>query len=246
VSAVALADRHALPFRLHFDSPAVLIQVKSIGAQAFSASAGVCVMRLIDVAGLPGMAGAGAPPVSILASSAQATETLHQRRREILADTAARLLAGDDPDVVVLPALYRALAAERIVDATLGFVVTEIEDRMTLGFMEGFDSALVQRCLRLDFGQAVCGTVAATRQAMHVTDIQRSLDPIADLVRGAGIDAYACEPLIWGGRLLGTLSFATRSRRRFEVEELHYFKRMARHVARARSRAGDVALAASA
>jgi GAF domain-containing protein len=161
---------------------------------------------------------------------------LRQRRGEILAETAASLLAGEDPDRVVMPALFRALVAEQVVDATLGFIVTEMDEAMTLGFMEGFDVAMIQRCLKLDFGQAVCGTVAQTRRAMHVTDIQRSLDPLADLVREAGISAYACEPLIVGDRLLGTLSFASRTRRSFDGDDLAFFKAIARHVAAARAR----------
>jgi GAF domain-containing protein len=161
---------------------------------------------------------------------------LRRRRSEVLADTAASLLAGDDPDEIVMPALFRALVAEQIVDATLGFIVTEKNEGMTLGFMEGFDEAMIQRCLRLDFGQAICGTVAQTRRAMHVTGIQRSLDPLADLVRAAGIDAYACEPLVVGDRLLGTLSFASRTRRSFDVDDLAFFKAIARHVAAARAR----------
>jgi GAF domain-containing protein len=162
---------------------------------------------------------------------------LRRRRSEILAETAARLLAGGDPDREVMPALFRALRAERIVDATLGFIVTEMGDGMKLGFMEGFDRAMIQRCLTLDFGQAVCGTVAVTRQPMHVTDIQRSLDPLADLVRSAGINAYACEPLIVGDRLLGTLSFASRSRRSFDADDLLFFREVAKHVAIARDQA---------
>jgi GAF domain-containing protein len=108
---------------------------------------------------------------------------------------------------------------------------------MKLGFMEGFDRVMVQRCLTLDFGQAICGTVAVTRQAMHVTHIQKSLDPMADLVRSAGINAYACEPLIVGDRLLGTLSFASRERRRFDPDDLSFFRTIAKHVALARDRA---------
>ncbi len=171
------------------------------------------------------------------AKSPATTAYLRGRRQKLLADTAARLLAGEDPDREVMPALFRALAAERIVDATLGFIVTDIGEAMTLGFMEGFEPAMIQRCLRLDFGQAVCGTVAATRQAMHVTDIQRNLDPLADLVRSAGISAYACEPLIVGDRLLGTLSFASRSRRSFDAADLLFFRAVAKHVAVARDRA---------
>ena len=162
---------------------------------------------------------------------------LRQRREQILAHTAERLLRGDDPDRIVMPALFRELSAERIVDASLGFIVTAMGDAMHLGFMQGFDRAMIRRCLRLDFGQAVCGTVAATGKAMHVTDIQRTLDPLADLVRSAGINAYACEPLIVGDRLLGTLSFASRTRRSFDSDDLIFFRAVARHVAVARDRA---------
>ena len=162
---------------------------------------------------------------------------LRGRRREILAETAASLLAGEDPDTEVMPKLFRSLVAERIVDATLGYVAIDMEEGMKLGFMEGFDRDMVQRCLRLDFGQAICGTVAITGKAMHVTDIQQSLDPISDLVRSAGVNAYACEPLIVGGRMLGTLSFASRERRSFDVDDLLFFRAVAKQVALARDRA---------
>jgi GAF domain-containing protein len=75
------------------------------------------------------------------------------------------------------------------------------------------------------------------RITTHVTDIQRSLDPLADLVRSAGINAYACEPLLVRGELLGTLSFASRSRRRFDADDLTFFRIIAKHLAMARSSA---------
>lgn len=170
-------------------------------------------------------------------AGAVASERLRRRRIELLADVAARLLVGQDPDREVMPALFDALSAEHILDATLGYIVTEMNEGMKLGFMEGFDRDMVQRCLTLDFGQAICGTVAATRRPMHVTDIQRSLDPLAELVRSAGINAYACEPLIVGDRLLGTLSFASRVRRSFDGEDLLFFREVARLVAIVRDRA---------
>ncbi len=163
---------------------------------------------------------------------------LSKRRRQILAQTAESLLAGKDPDREVLPALYRTLAAERIVDASLGFVVTDQQSTtMTLGFIKGFPPDVAQRCLTLDFGQAICGTVAKTRQPIHATNIQKTLDPLADLVRSAGMTAYACQPLVVGDNFYGTLSFASRSRRAFEIEDLLFFRDIARHVAVARSRA---------
>ena len=173
-------------------------------------------------------------------ASPDANGLLRRRRREILAETAEGLLAGKDPDTEVMPRLFRSLAAEKIVDGTLGYIVTEMAEGMKLGFMEGFDRAMIQRCLTLDFGQAVCGTVAATRRPMHVRDIQGSLDPMTELVRSAGINAYACEPLLVGDRLLGTMSFASRSRRAFDVEDLLFFRAVAKQLAVARDRAQRV------
>ena len=72
---------------------------------------------------------------------------LQQRRGELLSDLAARLLSGQDLDCQVMPALYRALAEERILDATLGYIVTDLDEGMKLSFMEGFDRDMVQRCL---------------------------------------------------------------------------------------------------
>ena len=168
----------------------------------------------------------------------QAKRTLlRERRAQILADTAKKLLAGRDPDRDVLPALYRTLAAERIVDASLGFVVTDQESTtMKLGFIEGFPQEVAQNLVTLDFGQAICGTVAKTRLPVHAMNIQKNLDPLADLVRSVGITAYACEPLLVGDKFYGTLSFASRSRPSFDIEDLLFFRDIARHVAVARSR----------
>jgi GAF domain-containing protein len=179
--------------------------------------------------------------IEVAKRAAAANALLRTRRAQILAETAARLLKGDDPDTEVMPTLYQALSAERIVDASLGFIVTHMGTPMTLGVIRGFPEAVVERCLTLDIGQAICGTVAATRRAMHVGDIQHTLDPIADLVRSAGINAYACEPLIVGDRLLGTLSFASRERRWFDPEDVLFFKSIAKHVALARDRARNPA-----
>jgi translation initiation factor IF-3 len=140
------------------------------------------------------------------ARAADAKSVVKSRREEILRDVTEQLGMGQDLDQVVLPMLYRALAAERMVDASLGFIVTEGSQTMKLGFIKGFPEHVVQKCLTLDFGQAVCGTVAASGRAMHVTNIQQSLDPLADLVRSAGMTAYACQPLMVGERMLGTLA----------------------------------------
>jgi PAS domain S-box-containing protein len=90
--------------------------------------------------------------------------------------------------------------------------------------------------MSLDFGQAVCGTVAATGQSIYIPHVQSTTGVRESLIRAAGIRAYASEPLQAGGQLLGTLSFGSRSRDRFDREDLLFFQAISRHVALARER----------
>jgi GAF domain-containing protein len=102
--------------------------------------------------------------------------------------------------------------------------------------MRGFDQSMVLRCLRLGLDRTICGAVAQARQALHVTDIQRSLDPRAEALRAEGVNACACEPLLVGERLFGTLAFATRARRCFSEDQIRLFRELARLIAAARER----------
>ena len=163
---------------------------------------------------------------------------LRDRQGEILADIASQLQAGHEHSREVMQRVFRALKAERIVDAIVVFLITDTSEAMTLAFVEGFDTTAARRRLTLDFGFAICGNVAATGRAMHVSDIQNRLDPIADLVRSTGITAYACEPLVAGDQFFGTISFASCARKSFEVEQLLFFRSIAGHLALARKRAG--------
>lgn len=160
---------------------------------------------------------------------------VRNRRAELLELVRDRLDAGDDPDRDVLPALHRELAAERTIDASIGFIVTG-QETMMLGFIAGVPANLITGCLKLDFGQAICGTVAQTRQAMHVSDIAESEDPITVFARSSGITACVCVPLMVGMRLFGTLAFASRSRRRFDHDEIQFFLAIGAYVASARQR----------
>ncbi len=77
---------------------------------------------------------------------------------------------------------------------------------------------------RLEFGQAVCGTVALRRQPIVATRIQQSDDQMVQLVKSFGLRSYACHPLLAGDRLLGTLSFASRTRDEFDPDEVAFIE----------------------
>lgn len=88
----------------------------------------------------------------------------------------------------------------------------------------------------LEFGQAVCGTVAKDWQRRVVTEVHNSLDPKTDLIRSFGVRAYACHPLIIGQRLLGTLSFGTTRKDSFTDDEIEFFRTVCYYVAMAKER----------
>ena len=95
--------------------------------------------------------------------------------------------------------------------------------------------------------QAVCGTVAQTRRAMCVADVQASGDPTVRLIKDLGVRAYACFPLLAAGdRLLGTLSFGSRRRDRLSEGDLAFLGSIARYLAAVRERLrAEAALRAS-
>src|SRR5262249_54221102 len=89
----------------------------------------------------------------------------------------------------------------------------------------------VSRIARLEFGQAIGGAVAMNHQPIVLTHIQQSDDPKAQLLKSFGIRAYACHLLQIDNELLGTLSFASRSRDQFNLDELDFFQTICQYVA---------------
>ena len=73
--------------------------------------------------------------------------------------------------------------------------------------------------------------MAQLREPIIANDIQHSGYDKAELVRGFGIQTYACHPLMAGGRLLGTLSFASRSRTSFDPDEIEFVRIISQYTA---------------
>jgi signal transduction histidine kinase/ActR/RegA family two-component response regulator len=164
-------------------------------------------------------------------------DTLRQQseRLRLLWEAASVLLAMDDPDAM-MRALFAMIAPQFGLDAYFNFVVDESGDALRLASCVGIPDEEARKIVRLEFGQAICGTVALHRRPIMATCIQESDDPKAQLVKGYGIRSYACNPLTAGERLLGTLSFASRSRDRFEAGELEFFETVCHYVAYAYER----------
>jgi len=160
---------------------------------------------------------------------------LSNQRLELLAETAGRLLASGSPQEVV-ESLCRQAMSVFDCDAFFNFLLDEKTQRLRLNAFAGIPEEEARRIEWLDFGVAVCGCAARDGCRIVVEDILNTADPRAEQVKSYGIQAYACHPLKIGDRMLGTLSFGTRTRPRFTPDELTLMNAVADLVAIAMNR----------
>jgi PAS domain S-box-containing protein len=154
---------------------------------------------------------------------------LQTERLRLLWEAAAVVLTADNPDAM-LRGLLTKVGAHLGVDTYFNFVVNEGGDALLLASCEGISVETARTIRQLDFGQAICGTVALRRQPIVATHIQQSEDPKAQLAKSFGLRAYACNPLLVGDRLLGTLSFATRLKDEFDPDEVAFMETLCQYV----------------
>ncbi|MEX2303200.1 MAG: ATP-binding protein, partial [Bryobacterales bacterium] len=152
-----------------------------------------------------------------------------EEKLRLLWEAAAVLLAADDPDTM-LRSLLAKIGPHLGVDVYFNYVVDDSGDALRLASCAGIPAETAQTITRIEFGQAVCGTVALLRQPIVATHIQGSDDPKVQLVKSFGIRAYACNPLLAENRLLGTLSFASRMKDQFDAGEVAFLETICQYV----------------
>ncbi|MES2707401.1 MAG: PAS domain S-box protein [Verrucomicrobiota bacterium] len=146
-----------------------------------------------------------------------------QARDRLLSETLASLLSASNPQEVVSQ-LFPKVARHLGVDSFFNFMVTPEKDALELRACSGISEEDALSLERLEWGTTVCGTVAERCQPAVITDLQQSNDPKVAHIRRLGIRAYACYPLVVGSELLGTISFASRTRTSFEEQELEFIR----------------------
>jgi PAS domain S-box-containing protein len=158
-----------------------------------------------------------------------------EQRTDLLAETASHLLQSESPQRIV-DGLCRRLMAFLDCEVFFNFLVDEAAGQLHLNACAGVPEAEARKIEWLDYGVAVCGCAARDACRIVAEEVQHTADPRTVLIKSFGIEAYACHPLIVEGRLLGTLSFGTRTRTRFTEEELSLMKVVADQVAIAMER----------
>ncbi len=154
-----------------------------------------------------------------------------EARFRLLAETAAELLAASNPQDHI------KVIAARVMNhldchCFFNFLVADGQPgRLQLNAWAGIPEQEARRIEWLDYGVAVSGCVARDGKRIVAEHIPTTADVRTELVKSYGIKAYACHPLAGvDGRMLGTLSFGTRSRETFSPEALTLMKAAADQV----------------
>jgi signal transduction histidine kinase len=157
----------------------------------------------------------------------------NSQRLALLAATANDLLTHSEP-AEFLKLLFDRLAAYCGLEVCFSYRV--VGDRLQLAFASGVSERVRKQIEWLDFGQAVCGTVAQRQSPITAEHIQANQEPMTTWVRSMAVQAYCCHPLIARGTLLGTLSFGTRTRASFTDAEVALMKAVSDQAAAALER----------
>jgi signal transduction histidine kinase len=164
--------------------------------------------------------------------------TLSDRYLDVLTSI-TRLLLRDVPPDEVCEAIFTKLRSVLQLDAYFHFRVATDGTRLKLASCRGCPPERLSDIEFLEFGQAVCGTVAARQRSMYVPRIPECVNDLTSFVHSIGITCYTCQPLIANECLLGTFSFGTRSRVEYSEQELQLIHLVCDQVAIATAR--DVA-----
>lgn len=154
-------------------------------------------------------------------------------RLAILSRAASRLLVSDFPEQLV-QSLAEQVMAELNCQFFFNFIPHPEKGCLRLNAYAGIPTATAEEILLLDYGVAVCGTVAQQGERIIKECIQSLDDPIVALVKSFGVRAYACHPLLSPkGCILGTLSFGTTARDGFQEDELALMQTLSNQIAAA-------------
>lgn len=155
--------------------------------------------------------------------------------RTLLGETAYLLLQDVDADTLA-QTVFSKLKEYLPLDAFVHYLVSPDGSHLQLASAAGPANLRAALGPTLDFGQAVCGTVAQRCEWMHITDVQTRTDAMTGLIRSLGLRAYTCQPLLARGKLVGTFSFGCTTRDSFSKDELDLFQLVAEQISLATDR----------
>ena len=151
-------------------------------------------------------------------------------RLGLLSELSSQLLASENPQEIIDVLCHRVMA-HLDCHAYFNYLLDSQQGRLHLNAYGGVPPGMVSRLEWLEFGTTICGCVARDGRRIVVEQIQTTTDPRANVVRAFGLQAYACHPLLLQGKVVGTLSFGSRTKTRFTEDEVALMKAVSDQVA---------------
>ncbi len=159
-------------------------------------------------------------------------------RLKLLSETTSDLLSTERP-LDLMNNLFSKLSAQMDLHFYFHYLIETHENKQKLRLVawNGITDEVFQAIEYLEFNQEMCGLVAQQRHQIVVNDVQHSTHPNVHILQTLEITAYAGQPLIAQGKLLGVLSFASRTRTHFTSGEIALLQATSDQVAVALERA---------
>ncbi|MEH2284729.1 MAG: PAS domain S-box protein [Nostoc sp.] len=169
-----------------------------------------------------------------------AEQALQERseRLKLLSETTSDLLSTERP-LDLMNSLFSKLSAQMDLHFYFHYLIDthENKQRLRLVAWNGITDEVFQAIEYLEFNQGMCGLVVQEGHQIVVNNVTHSTHPNAHILHALEITAYAGQPLIAQGKLLGVLSFASRTRTRFTSGEIALLQATSDQVAVALERA---------
>lgn len=138
-----------------------------------------------------------------------ATDSKPALYRELAA--ALDSLTADEPDTVANMANAAALIWQVLPDLNWAGFYRNVADELVLGPFQGKAA-----CIRIPFGEGVCGAAAALRETQRVEDVHAFPGHIAC---DADSRSELVVPIVHDGRLIGVLDLDSPLPARFDAED---------------------------
>ncbi|MBN3883162.1 MULTISPECIES: PAS domain S-box protein [unclassified Nostoc] len=176
----------------------------------------------------------------ILRERQLAEQALQERseRLKLLSETTSDLLSTERP-LDLMNSLFSKLSAQMDLHFYFHYLIDTHENKQKLRLVawNGITDEVFQAIEYLEFNEGMCGLVVQERRQIVVNNALHSTHPNVHILHALGITAYAGQPLIAQGKLLGVLSFASRTRTHFTSGEIALLQATSDQVAVALERA---------
>ena len=144
---------------------------------------------------------------------------LVNERLKLVFDTTSYFISSIQPEELI-EVLYGDIAEKLGLDCYLYYLADNNSQEIKLTSYSGITSSQAKDLEQQKIGQGISGTVASERTAINIENLQQSKGLETEPIGSNGILAYYSCPLLAQEQLLGTISFASRTRSGFKNEEI--------------------------